>query len=795
MTRVLFATRAWESLEIEGGYLLLRDIARQLSAYREDEKNEHKFEACFFSVRDGEESGITLFRAFRESGWSATRRIEFFLALLKYLPAVDVVHFAHTPTLLNSLFIRSLKRLYPAVTFVQTITGFVHQDRGCRSLYWGDAVATISPRVATYVLDQHGIVADLITPHPRPERLAGANPLPPDLDLAFGKNPLIVFPIDVFRLNLQEFDVASVCRKLLARIPELQFVFLDRFGDEIRIRESTSDLPADQVHFLPIIDYMGSLIRRADVIAFPMSDVNGKFNPPMVLLEAMHHHRPVVCSDNIDLPGQHWITKVSGWDCDDWSHAVYDALGPARPNAPSSKPVFERNCYRYINLYRSDLPVVQAPAGNPLSLRDFIKRLESWAQDVDLPVFFREGGLDDADYTGAHDMDIWVRAVDSSAIGSFLKSLAATRVIRRRATCWTSQDVYVVRLAEGNIQLDVGIGRIASGNVSYASLNDFAGGSGLVRLPDDVEIFSQGMKQQMRGITLTNLNLRSLVEKFVHLDERARIRLGQFFQAGSDQLPEYFTGEVSPQRIPTLFAAAIRRSRRQAARHPAEYLRVIRAKLSIPFWPRPFGRRVKGQIIAIIGTDGSGKSTAQETLLESLARDGYRPRYVYMGRARGNIVVSDKLKEKAENAYRKSRGSWLKYVASWVYVFDYFARFAKIYFLSRVRGETILCDRYFFDIRLMENYSKIGYRLLALVAPKPDILAVLDCTVATLMDRKAERTPEEYEKQRQFYLQIVADAKVRFWRGTLNTDVLDGRAIESIVSGLNYRASHRGYDY
>ena len=78
MTRVLFATRAWESLEIEGGFLLLRDIARQLSANRDDERNEHEFEACFFSVRDGEDSGITLFRAFRECGWSAMRRIEFF---------------------------------------------------------------------------------------------------------------------------------------------------------------------------------------------------------------------------------------------------------------------------------------------------------------------------------------------------------------------------------------------------------------------------------------------------------------------------------------------------------------------------------------------------------------------------------------------------------------------------------------------------------------------------------------------------------------------------------------------
>jgi thymidylate kinase len=166
-----------------------------------------------------------------------------------------------------------------------------------------------------------------------------------------------------------------------------------------------------------------------------------------------------------------------------------------------------------------------------------------------------------------------------------------------------------------------------------------------------------------------------------------------------------------------------------------------------------------------------------------------------MGRARGNMLVSDQLKEKAANAYHASNASYLKYIASWVYLFDYLARFVRIFYLSRCRGVTVLCDRYYFDVQLMERYSRTAYAMLGLFAPKPDVLAVLDCDVETLMRRKAERSPEEYARQRQFYQGIAANARVRLWRGVLDTDALDSTSLQQIISSLIYRASHRGYDY
>lgn len=783
MTRVLFATRAWESPEIEGGYLLLKDIARTLGAH-----DIEGFEACFFAMRDGEEDGVQLCKAYRGTGWGTARRMEFFRGLLKHLRRVDVVHFAHTPTRLNALLIRGLRKLYPNVRFIQTITGFEHAERDSHVLYWGDVLCTISLRVQQRLLTGHGMDADLITPHPSPRRLSQGRSLPGDLQASTQDAPLVVFPVDVFRLDLGQFDIAAVCSEILERHPNARLLFLDRFGEESRIRDRLGGLPDHQLIFLPVIDFMPALIRRADVVALPMSDIDGKFNPPMVLLEAAYFMRPMVFSDNIDLPELHRAVAVSGWNADDWAAAIGAALDlQSTDSETATGTAFERNCYRYLAHYRANFPASQAVAEALPSVPDFVAQLDAWAREHGFPVFHRADAFKDVDLTGRQDVDIWIRAADANELLEFLNTTAATRIIHRRATHWTSQDVFIVRVAEGRLQLDVGIGTISSRHARYARLDDFESEPGLVELPADVEIFARGIKRQMRG--------QELPASFPSIDDTGRQRLASWLGCETEVLAATLEQSDAPRRMQRLIAVALRRSFLRALSHPVEFLRVGWAKVTLPGRPAPFGRRIRGQIIAIIGTDGSGKSTTQALLRASLEKDGYRPRYVYMGRARGNAIVPSGLKDKAERAYTRSGAAWMKYLASWVYLFDYLARFARVSYLKRIRGETILCDRYYFDIQLMERYSRLAYRLLRWLAPKPDVLAVLDCEVATLMSRKAERTPAEYERQRQFYLDVAADARVRLWRGILDTDSLDRESIEEIISSLVYRASHRGLDY
>lgn len=349
MARVLFATRAWESPEIEGGYLLLKDIARQLAADLGDD-----FEACFLAQSEGRAEGVTLLPAFHQTGWGNIQKLDFFRGLLRHLGKVDVVHLAHTPTLTNALFIRLLKRLYPAVTFIQTVTGFGHIDNDPKMLFWGDVITTISPRVSEYLKQKHGIRAEVLIPYPQPDRLSKSAPIPANLSRALSDAPVVVFPIDVFRLDLERFDLVELSQQLIREHPEVRLIFLDRFGDEKKIHALLSDVAEESLLLLPIIPYMASLIRRATVVAFPMSDVDGKFNPPMVLLEALHYHRVVVCSNAIDLEPGDYVRKVASLDCDDWVRAISGAIETSGGDGASlTGSGFKTNCRRYQKLYMS----------------------------------------------------------------------------------------------------------------------------------------------------------------------------------------------------------------------------------------------------------------------------------------------------------------------------------------------------------------------------------------------------------------------------------------------------------
>lgn len=347
--RILFATRAWESPEIEGGYLLLKDIARQIAL-----DDSADAEVCFFSLTAGRDDGVTLLPVLGATGWGSRQRLEFFLGLLRYLGDVDVVHFAHTPTALNALLIRFLRRLFPSVTFVQTITGHSQPGRVPGIRYWGDAITSISPRVSGHLEGAHGIVAETILPYPRPDRLERSAPLPDHLAASFGSAPVVVFPIDVFRLNLRQFDVAALCGRLFQRDPEIRLVFLDRFGQEETLRKLLTEMPGNRVFFLPVINFMAKLLQHASVVVLPMSDVDGKFNPPMVLLEALYFRRAIVCSNRIDLPSEGHITRVDGMESEHWAEAIGAALDSGRDHdlTPSRKS-FDNNCRRYLDLYRT----------------------------------------------------------------------------------------------------------------------------------------------------------------------------------------------------------------------------------------------------------------------------------------------------------------------------------------------------------------------------------------------------------------------------------------------------------
>ena len=164
--KVLFASRAYESPKVEGGFVLLSDLANSLSSSK-------SISPYFFSTHGGELSGVNRLKVFSKTGWSFGRQIEFFWGVLRYQRQFDVIHTAHVPTKLNSFFFRLARILGKGhrTRYIQTITALPdNTNTALNRLCWGDKVTCLSLRTQKRLLNS-GIDAELINPSPSNERI------------------------------------------------------------------------------------------------------------------------------------------------------------------------------------------------------------------------------------------------------------------------------------------------------------------------------------------------------------------------------------------------------------------------------------------------------------------------------------------------------------------------------------------------------------------------------------------------------------------------------------------------
>lgn len=433
-----------------------------------------------------------------------------------------------------------------------------------------------------------------------------------------------------------------------------------------------------------------------------------------------------------------------------------------------------------------------------VSFHNFVNALNAWGMESGISVYTVDKNLFIcADFSGQRDLDIWISASAVVALESFLKEYGAIKIIARQDDIWTSQAIYLITLSEGIIQLDVGIGKIAVAFSSYCHLQSLDISPGITNLPKDVEIFRRGYKNYLRRLSTVELNMHHITAIYNSLATDEKRRMAQFFNIPVLRLDETFTREPSKTKLSSLFFRKAISDLFRSILKPVSFIKIIKSKLVLPTWPAPFGRKIRGAIITIIGTDGTGKSTTHKQLRSSLSNSGLKSKYVYMGRSRGSLIVPKNTQQKIDGAAKRIEGpkKLLKYMASWFYFVDYLIRFSKILFHTRILGTSIQCDRYYYDILLMESYSRIGYKLLEKLAPAPDLLIVLDCPVNILIERKAERSESEYERQREFYLSLATSAPYRFWAGSFDTSMYDTKTVVQSLRRLTIQACHSGYCY
>jgi len=176
-------------------------------------------------------------------------------------------------------------------------------------------------------------------------------------------------------------------------------------------------------------------------------------------------------------------------------------------------------------------------------------------------------------------------------------------------------------------------------------------------------------------------------------------------------------------------------------------------------WLRP-----TGLCVAILGPDGSGKSSVIEQYLSALAPAFRRtacfhlPPHLFRGSAAQTI--------NAGPHGQKSRGvlaSAAKLLFLWVdSVLGYYVRVRPLL----VRSTLVVFDRYFNNLpigarRFPYDAPRWLARLLAALTPMPDLIFFLDAQADVLQARKQEVSAEEFARQAEAYRTVANSAALR----------------------------------
>lgn len=235
--------------------------------------------------------------------------------LFKYLQAkrnaFDITHYLFTPTRLNIGVIRTLARPTRGKTIqtVATLRTDLYSPKTLKRLLFADHIAVYTDATKAKLESMGvtnvdriypGIDLDRYQPRPKSQAVLDAYYLSAD-------DFLVVYPGEYTRLGATDFLVETLIRHFTGPVAEpFVFLFACRIKNEAdqRKREAIREVfrqagCLDRIRFEEnhATTNMAEIYNTADVIAFPVGDLFGKFDVPLVIIEAYASGKPVILSD------------------------------------------------------------------------------------------------------------------------------------------------------------------------------------------------------------------------------------------------------------------------------------------------------------------------------------------------------------------------------------------------------------------------------------------------------------------------------------------------------------------
>ena len=232
------------------------------------------------------------------------------LRLLKLIPKVkdfDILHFMLTPSKINAFafkfFLSSKKN--KTVQTIATLREDLLSDKDFKKILFADLLITYSD-YAKNKLQSLGF-ENVIRIYPGID-LAKFMPNGKNLETLSrfeikDTDFVVIYPGEYVRLGATDDIVASL-PELFKQIPNAKFVFANRFKNEKDVQKKAEVVETlkkegilDKVAFTDTFSDMPKIYNLADVVVFPVRNMQGKFDVPLAVIEAMACEKPVVISD------------------------------------------------------------------------------------------------------------------------------------------------------------------------------------------------------------------------------------------------------------------------------------------------------------------------------------------------------------------------------------------------------------------------------------------------------------------------------------------------------------------
>lgn len=420
----------------------------------------------------------------------------------------------------------------------------------------------------------------------------------------------------------------------------------------------------------------------------------------------------------------------------------------------------------------------------------------------------------------------WARATGASDLDVWWNPPAHQRAALERRLAHALGAAVVSRTHDAGRLMHTGLAVECAGGLAHVDLTcrDLRVGAVLLVPAEDVRVAQTPTGPRLQGVAASaDLLLRPLLRGRVPEQERIAeaqaawsvaapaerrraVRLWRHeLGAVVDQVVRALEGgRVAEALVPRLRRRLLRQTLRPGARAAAwKQRRTIR-----PAGRRagPLGLPTRGVVVALVGTDGSGKSTVSDELRRRLSSAGFDTVDAYFGMARGNLPgvararrllgVASSAEPAANGAADDSRSApspaatgslqWptLRRMAAWFYAAEYVWRYLTLVSPHRRQNRVVVCDRYVYDL---EHTPWPGSRAAAwvrAVVPAPDLLVLPDAPIEMIHRRKPERPLEEQAAQQEWLRAVLASRPARVEELVVDTSGASPDPVGSLMTAV-----------